>query len=258
MYKTINKIMIVRIHDFGKSNKGGYQMKKIGIIGAMDEEIEMLKQEMSIRETKNVANMEFYVGQLFDKEVVLVRCGIGKVNAAICTQALIGQFDVNVIINTGVAGAIHNELNVMDVVISTDVQQHDFDVTGFGYKIGEIPRMDRSIFEADKNLVDLAYEASSNILDSNNVMKGRIVSGDVFVSSNQLKEKIWNVFNGFCTEMEGAAIGHTCYVNSVPFVIIRSMSDKADGSAHVNFNEFVEKAAKLSKDIVKNMLSKMN
>ena len=233
-------------------------MKKIGIIGAMDEEIEMLKQEMNIAEVKNVANMEFYIGQLFGQEVVLVRCGIGKVNAAICTQALIGQFEVGQVINTGVAGAIHDELEVMDVVISTDVQQHDFDVTGFGYKIGEIPRMEKSIFEADKKLVGLAYDAATELLVNNKAMKGRIVSGDIFVSSQELKNKLWDVFNGFSTEMEGAAIGHTCYVNNIPFVIIRSMSDKADGSAHVNFNEFVEKAAKLSKDIVKNMLTQMN
>jgi len=233
-------------------------MKKIGIIGAMDEEIEMLKQEMKIAEVKNVANMEFYIGQLFDREVVLVRCGIGKVNAAICTQALIGQFEVGQVINTGVAGAIHDELEVMDVVISTDVQQHDFDVTGFGYKIGEIPRMEKSIFEADKKLVELAYAAATGLLANNKAMKGRIVSGDIFVSSQELKDKLWSVFKGFSTEMEGAAIGHTCYVNNIPFVIIRSMSDKADGSAHVNFNEFVEKAAKLSKDIVKSMLTQMN
>lgn len=232
-------------------------MRKIGIIGAMDEEIQLLKQEMIISEIVNIANMEFYVGKLYNQEVILVRCGIGKVNAAICTQILIGQFNVKAVINTGVAGAIHHELEVMDVVISTDVQQHDFDVTGFGYKIGEIPRMERSIFTADSSLVDLAFEASRNLLTENKVMKGRIVSGDIFVSSGQLKDKLWTVFNGFCTEMEGAAIGHTCFVNGIPFVIIRSMSDKADGSAHVNFNEFVEKAAKLSKDIVRNMLTQM-
>ncbi len=232
-------------------------MKKIGIIGAMDEEIEMLKQEMQIAEVKKTANLEFYVGRLFNQEAVLVRCGIGKVNAAICTQVLIGQFDVGHIINTGVAGGIHDDLEVMDVVISTDVLQHDFDVTGFGYKIGEIPRMERWIFEADTELVDMAYRAANELLESNKAIKGRIVSGDVFVSSGELKEKLWSVFQGYCTEMEGAAIGHTCYVNNIPFVIIRSMSDKADGSAHANFNEFVEKAARVSKDIVKKMLAEM-
>lgn len=232
-------------------------MSIIGIIGAMDEEIELLKQEMDIDGVKIIANMEFHVGKLYDQEVILVRCGIGKVNAAICTQILIGQFNVKAVINTGVAGAIHHQLEVMDVVISTEVQQHDFDVTGFGYKIGEIPRMDRSVFAADPCLVDLAFEAAKAVLKENSAMKGRIVSGDIFVSSRELKNKLWDVFNGCCTEMEGAAIGHTCYVNRIPFVVIRSMSDKADGSAHVNFSEFVDKAARLSKSIVKNMLTQM-
>ncbi len=233
-------------------------MKKYGIIGAMDEEIEILKSEMEITETKKIANMEFYVGTLENQQIILVRCGIGKVNAAVCTQILISQLGATSIINTGVAGAIHDDLNVLDVVISTDVQQHDFDVTGFGYPIGEIPRMDKSIFPADELLVKLANEGASEILENSKVLMGRIVTGDVFVSSSELKEKIWGIFKGYCTEMEGAAIGQACYVNDVPFVIIRAMSDKADGSAHENFNEFMHQAAINSKEIVKYILRQMN
>ncbi|WP_026476421.1 5'-methylthioadenosine/adenosylhomocysteine nucleosidase [Alkaliphilus transvaalensis] len=233
-------------------------MSIIGIIGAMDEEIEMLKSEMTINETKKIANMDFYIGKLENKDVIVVRCGIGKVNAAICTQVLVGQLGATAVINTGVAGAIHDDLDVLDVVISTDVQQHDFDVTGFGYPIGEIPRMDKSIFPSNENMAKLAFEGAQQVLNESKVLMGRIVSGDVFVSSSQLKEKIWDTFKGFCTEMEGAAIGHTSYVNSVPFVIIRAMSDKADGSAHENFNEFMNQAAINSKEIVKYMLKNMN
>ncbi|MDR5657926.1 5'-methylthioadenosine/adenosylhomocysteine nucleosidase [Serpentinicella sp. ANB-PHB4] len=229
-------------------------MSRVGIIGAMEEEVNILKDEMKILQHINIASMDFYIGKLEEKEIVLVKCGIGKVNAAICTQILIDKFNVTVIINTGVAGAVHNDLDILDVVISEDVLQHDFDVTGFGYKIGEIPRMETSIFNADKSLVAEAIEASKKALKTEKVLKGRIVSGDVFVSSNELKEKIKNTFNAFSTEMEGAAIGHTCYLNNIPFVIIRSMSDKADGSAHNNFNEFVEKASNNSKNIVKEIL----
>lgn len=232
-------------------------MQKIGIIGAMDEEVEALKNEMNIKEIKTIANMDFYIGILENKDVMLVRCGIGKVNAAICTQILISELKVDTIINTGVAGAIKDELDVLDLVISTDVQQHDFDVTGFGHKLGEIPRMDKSIFPADITLVDKAFAASKDVLKGNKAVKGRIVSGDIFVSDINLKEKLTINFNAHCTEMEGAAIGHTCYVNNIPFVIIRAMSDKADGSAHNNFNEFVKLAADHSKDIVKIMLKNM-
>jgi len=229
-------------------------MNRIGIIGAMDEEVDVLKNEMKIKEIRSIANMEFYIGNLEEREIVLVRCGIGKVNAAICTQILISELEAKTIINTGVAGALNDGLDVLDIVVSTDVQQHDFDVTGFGHKLGEIPRMEKSIFPADENLVGKALAASKEVLKQNKAVKGRIVSGDIFVSDAKLKETLLENFNAHCTEMEGAAIGHTCYVNNTPFVIIRAMSDKADGSAHSNFNEFVQEAADHSKDIVKIML----
>ncbi|AKL95555.1 5'-methylthioadenosine/S-adenosylhomocysteine nucleosidase MtnN [Clostridium aceticum] len=232
-------------------------MSKIGIIGAMDEEVDILKEEMEIKEVKHIANMDFYIGTLTGKDIVLVRCGIGKVNAAVCTQVLIGQLGAGTVINTGVAGAIHGDLEVLDVVISTEVQQHDFDVTGFGYGIGEIPRMETSIFKASEVLMEKAYEAAAKVLKAQKVFKGKIVSGDVFVSSSSLKDRLQEVFQAYCTEMEGAAIGHTCYLNQVPFVIIRAMSDKADGSAHANFSEFVEAASENSKEIVMHMLRQM-
>ncbi|ABW18956.1 5'-methylthioadenosine/adenosylhomocysteine nucleosidase [Alkaliphilus oremlandii] len=232
-------------------------MNRIGIIGAMDEEIDVFKEEMEIKEVKSIANIDFYIGNIYGKSVVLVRCGIGKVNAAICTQILISELNVDLVINTGVAGAINDELDVMDIVVSTDVLQHDFDVTGFGYQLGEIPRMDTFIFPADAHLVEKTVSASERVLKNNKVIKGRVVSGDIFVSDMKLKENLLKNFSADCTEMEGAAIGHTCYVNNIPFVVIRAMSDKADGSAGTNYNEFVQEAIANSKEIVKIMLKQI-
>lgn len=230
-------------------------MDKIGIIGAMDEEIKILHDNMSVERVINIASMEFFEGFLKDKKVVLVRCGIGKVNAAVCTQILITQFNVQGIINTGVAGAVYDKLNIGDIVISKDVAQHDFDATGFGYKLGEIPRLNEYIFKGDNNLIELAQKISKEELIEHNVYLGRILSGDVFVASPDVKEVLWDTFEGYCVEMEGAAIGQTCYLNKIPFVILRSISDKADGSAHVNFNEFVNRAAVNSSEIVEKIIN---
>ncbi len=230
----------------------------IGIIGAMDEEIHILKGKMKLEETIEMAGMKFHKGQLKDKAVVIVRSGIGKVNAAVCAQILISNFHVSTIINTGVAGAVQDDLSVGDIVVSSDVIEHDFDVTGFGgYKLGQIPRMDAYIFEADKKIVEIAMNASEKENKNHKTVVGRILSGDVFVASRDKKDFLWREFQGYCTEMEGAAIGHTCYLNQVPFVIIRAMSDKADGSAHVNFNEFVHQAANHSSEIVMNMIQQL-
>ena len=232
-------------------------MIRVGIIGAMDEEVDILKEIMDIQDTVEKSGLRFYIGKLEDKDVVLVRCGIGKVNAALCTQILLSEFNVNSIVNTGVAGALHDELGVYDIVISTDAMYHDFDTTVFGNKIGEIPRMDTSIFKADEKLINAAYESSKKEVRSHKVVKGRVVTGDIFISSMELKDKLVNELGAYCGEMEGAAIAHVCHVNKVPFVIIRAMSDKADGSADVTYEEFVQEAAHNSKDIVLNMLRHM-
>lgn len=229
-------------------------MKRIGIIGAMDEEVDILIQLMEVRETVEKASLKFYKGTLEGKEIVLVRCGIGKVNSALCTQILISEFDVDAIVNTGVAGALHADLGVYDIVISTDAIQHDFDTTVFGDKKGVIPRMESSTFVADERLVKAAYESSVAETKTHKVVKGRVVSGDIFISSKELKDELVNEFDACCGEMEGAAIAHVCSLNATPFVIIRAMSDKADGTADVTYDEFVQDAAHNSKDIVVNML----
>lgn len=225
-----------------------------GIIGAMDEEVEKIKNEMIIEKKETKAKTLFYKGIFEGKKIVLVRCGIGKVNAAIISQILITEYKVDAIINTGVAGGIKEEVEIGDVVISTDVIEHDFDARKFGYKLGQIPRLDVLSFKANKELVDLAFSATEKELENNNVFKGRIVSGDVFVAEKEEKEKLWNNFNAYCVEMEGAAIGHTAYINDKAFLIIRAISDKADGKASKNYEEFVNLAIENSVNILKRIL----
>jgi len=233
-------------------------MNSIGIIGAMDEEIAILVDKIKINKKFKRAKMEFYVGRYSNKEVVVVKSGIGKVNASVCSQILVSEFHVDAVINTGVAGAIYDGLEVGDIVISQDVIQHDFDVTGFGgYKLGEIPRMDNYIFNADNDLINMAIRAATKDDVKHEAFVGRILSGDVFIASCEKKDFLWKEFKGYCTEMEGAAIGHACYLNNIPFVVIRAMSDKADGTAHVNFNDFFNEAAKNSTEIVLDMLTYM-
>ncbi len=229
-------------------------MNRIGIIGAMDEEVDILVQLMEVKETIEKASLKFYKGTLEGKDIVLVRCGIGKVNSALCAQILISEFDVNAVVNTGVAGALHSDLDVYDIVISTDAIQYDFDTTVFGHKKGEIPRMENSTFVADEKLVKAAFESSLEETKTHKIVKGRVVTGDMFISSKELKDELVNEFDAYCGEMEGAAIAHVCSLNKVPFVIIRAMSDKADGTADVVYEEFVQDAAHNSKDIVLNML----
>ena len=229
-------------------------MSVVGIIGAMEEEVAALKEKIVIDEVKKYASLEFYSGKMYDKDIVVVRCGIGKVNAAVCTQIMIDKFGVDMIIDTGVAGAVSNKLNIADIVVSSDALQHDMDATGFGYKVGEIPRMDVSCFKADEKLIELAKKASSNKIADHKVFVERIVSGDQFVSDMKVKERLIEDFNGFCTEMEGAAIAHVCHLNKIPFVIIRSISDKADNSAETNFEEFTQIAADNSTKIIEGMI----
>jgi len=220
----------------------------------MDEEIEIFKPKMDVISVKRIVEMEFIVGKLFGANVVVVRCGIGKVNAAICVQVLSDLFGVDYVINTGVAGGIEPTLSVCDIVISKDVVQHDFDATIFGYDPGIIPRMPASYFEADDMLVKLAAEACAKVAPERKTLVGRIASGDLFVAQKEDRERLVKHFGAYCTEMEGAAIGHACYLNKIPFVVIRSMSDTADHDAKDDFKTNAEIAAKQSGAIVEYIL----
>lgn len=226
----------------------------IGIIGAMDEEVISLKRKMTVTEEKEIAGMTFYVGTVSNKEVVVVRCGIGKVNAAICTQILADLFGVEYVINTGVAGALHPELNIGDIVVSSDTVEHDMDASPVGNPRGEIPRMKKTFFEADAKLINAAKEAAEHLRGERQIFIGRIASGDQFVCSMKVREDIYSAFTAYCAEMEGAAIAHTCYLNNIPFVVIRAISDKADQSADVNFEEFVDEAARNASRMIEGIL----
>lgn len=232
-------------------------MGKIGIIGAMEEEVLALKEKLKISEVRGIASHEFYVGTLQSKEVVLVRGGIGKVNAAICTQLLIDCFHVDSVINTGVAGALDESLSIGDIVISSDAIQHDVDVSGFGYDPGVIPRMKESTFKADSRLIHIAEKASEVLSMNINIFVNRIISGDQFISGTDKRKDLVDKFHGFCTEMEGAAVAHACYLNKIPFVIIRSITDRADESAGVDFAEFTQLASSNSCKMIEKMLEIM-
>ncbi|MGB8452696.1 MAG: 5'-methylthioadenosine/adenosylhomocysteine nucleosidase [Anaerocolumna sp.] len=217
-------------------------MDKIGIIGAMEEEVNQLKDKMAKVQVKSKAAMDFYSGKLEGKDVVIVRSGIGKVNAAICTQILMDEFNIDIVINTGIAGSLKAEINIGDMVISTDTLQHDMDATGFGYEYGVIPRMETSVFKADTKLTKKASEICSQVNPDISVFLGRIVSGDQFIGNKDKKTWIARQFEGYCTEMEGAAIAQTAYLNKVPFLIVRAISDKADDSAHMDYGKFEAEA----------------
>ncbi len=232
-------------------------MEKIGIIGAMDEEIENYLGGMENIAEIVEANIHFYQGKMNNKSVVVSKSGVGKVNSAVCTQILIDKFKIDQVIFTGVAGAIHPELEIGDVVISTTAMQHDMDASALGFAKGTIPFSEKSVFNADKHLVDMAYEASNEV-SRGNTYKGMILSGDQFIAGGEQAKSLYEQFEGFCTEMEGAAVAQVCDMNEIPFVIVRSLSDKADGSAHVNFAEFSINAAENSYRIVHKMLGKIN
>lgn len=229
----------------------------IGIIGAMDEEVAALKEAMEVEETVKRASMEFVKGRLGEKEVTVVRSGIGKVNAAVCAQLLVSEFHAEVLINTGIAGSLDAKIDIGDMVISEDALYHDMDAVSFGYPLGQVPRMDVLAFPMDERLVRLAVEANEEANPDIHSFVGRVVSGDQFVASDAVKEKIAGNFGGLCTEMEGAAIAHTAYLNEVSCVIIRAISDKADGSATEDYPEFEKKAIEHSVRLVKKLVSKI-
>ena len=229
----------------------------IGIIGAMEEEVSILKETMEIEETVSYAGMDFCKGKLCGRDVVIVRSGIGKVNAAICTQVLVDKFNVDVLINTGVAGSLDAQIDIGDMVISTDCVEHDMDTSVFGDPIGQVPRMDTFSFPADPVLVGKAMAANETANPDIKTFTGRIVSGDQFISSPEVKDKLVSLFGAKCAEMEGAAIAHAAYLNKVSCVIIRAISDKADNSATMDYPTFEKKAIEHSVRLVRNLLPRI-
>lgn len=229
----------------------------IGIIGAMEEEVAHLKEAMQVEKTVERAAMTFVKGKLDGKDVVVVRSGIGKVNAGICAQILADLFEVDTLINTGVAGSLDAALDIGDIVISTDAVQHDMDVSALGDPVGQIPRMDTFAFPADERLVQLAVQANEEANPDIHTFTGRVVSGDQFVSDGSVKERLVTQFQAKCTEMEGAAIAQAAYLNRISCVIIRAISDKADNSSTMDYAAFEKQAITHTVRLVRNLMGKV-
>ena len=212
-------------------------MKKLGIIGAMQIEVELLVEQLQNRQEANHAGSTYYEGILEGLPVVVVQCGVGKVNAAVSAQVLCSCYGVTHLVNTGIAGSLDARLDIGDLLISQNAMYHDFDVISFGYPMGKVPGMDVVAFPGDDSLISLA-QAAAEAVHPGHVVLGRVASGDQFVCSAEQKERIIAVTQAQCTEMEGAAIAQAAYRNGVPFVIIRAISDKADGSAEMDYPTF--------------------
>ena len=215
---------------------------KLGIIGAMDVEVALLKKNMQNLTVSTWAGMEFYDGILEGAAAVVVQCGVGKINAAMCTQILIDRFCVTHVVNTGIAGSLDARLDIGDLVVSRDAIHHDFDLHFWGRPIGQVPGLDVVAFPADERLTEKAY-ATAEAINPGHTRVGRVASGDQFICSQEQKNKIIGDTQAVCAEMEGASIAHTAYRNGIPFVIIRAISDKADGSAQMDYPTFEAIAA---------------
>ena len=234
-------------------------MKKLGIIGAMTVEVETLKNHMNNRRITTRAGMEFCEGQLAGLDVVVVQCGVGKVNAALCAQILCACYDVTHLVNTGVAGSLCAELDIGDLVISQDAVYHDFDcsVINDAYRVGQVPGLAVWSFPADPVMMELAMKAAETVNPGHNKI-GTVASGDQFICDKLVKERIVANTGAICTEMEGAAIAHAAWRNQVPFVVLRAISDKADDSAEMDYPTFeaiaAERCAAVTEHLAANLL----
>lgn len=229
---------------------------KIGIIGAMDVEVKELIESMDNIKKEIISGIVYFEGTLHGKNVVVAKCGVGKVHAAVCAQTMILKYKPDAILNTGVAGSLNSDLDIADLVISDNVVQHDMDTSGLGDPVGLISGVNLINIPCSKSLVE-KIEQSAKTLERTNVVVGTIASGDQFICNQDRKEYIVKHFDALCAEMEGAAIGHVCFLNNVDFCIIRAISDKADGSAHMDFPTFTLIAAKKSTQLISTFLKSL-
>ena len=224
---------------------------RVGIIGAMAVEVALLKEQLADTEVQAVAGMDFCVGTLGGTPVVVVQSGIGKVNAGICTQVLVDRFGVDAVVNTGVAGSLDGRIDVGDLVVSTDCVWHDFDVTPLGYAPGQVPGLDTLAFPADEGLHACALAAAREVAPEVAAWEGRVVSGDQFVADEATRRRLAEGFGGRCCEMEGTAIAQAAWLNGVPFVVVRAISDKPGSDEQVvDYNTFEEASARRCAKIV--------
>ncbi len=238
------------------STEEGITVRRIGIIAAMEVEMELLRAQMRNLQIEKTAGMEFYSGQIGEYEVTLMQCGIGKVSAALGAQAMILKFQPDCIINTGCAGALAKGLQIGEMVISDSTVEWDIDLLALGMPRGYVSSMNAVEMKADSDLADWIISAIPKELP---VRKGLVVSGDQFVSRPEQRSIILEAFpDALCAEMEGGAIGHVCAQNQVPFCVVRCMSDTADGDSEVNFAVFVKEAGEKSAEILLSLLKKEN
>lgn len=222
---------------------------KWGILGALDAEVELIRSQMAITKQTKQFGTVFYEGTVHDREIVLVCCGVGKVNAAVCAAAVLSQFGADCIINVGIAGAMEHGLHILDVVISAEVGFHDQDAVMLKY----YPQ--RAFFPADDALIALCDKACAALPEMEGRWRhGRIVSGDRFVDDTQTKQSIDARYAPACVEMEGAAIGHAAFMYEKPYLVIRTMSDAADDAANETYDNFIGEAAHTSASIILKML----
>lgn len=223
--------------------------KYIGIIVAEIKELEAIKEIMINIEEIVIYDLKIFKGEINDKKYIVVRSGVGKVNAARTVQILIDKFDIEYIVNVGSAGAINNTLNIGDIVIGESLVQHDFDVTAFGREKGYIPDTGK-FFKAEEQLIQKCQNIK---IENINIIKGTIASGDVFCKDIDMKYRIRDEFDSDCVEMEGAAIAQVCYLNRIPFIVIRSISDIPNGKNQLDFNEYLELASKNCAEFIKQL-----
>ena len=226
----------------------------IGILGAMDIELEALLADMENKEATQISGFTFFQGRLAEREVVIAKCGIGKVAAALCAQAMILHYRPTLLIHTGVAGTLTAALSVTDVAVGTEALQHDMDTSPLGDPVGLISGINKIYFEADKKAADLFLKIAKE--DGINAIGGRIASGDQFIASAEQKARIVESFGAIACEMESGAVAHAAYLNETPFVILRAISDSADGSSHMDYPTFLPLAAERSYQMVKKFLEK--
>ena len=236
-------------------------MTKLGIIGAMSMEVETLVSSMENAAPKTIAGSLFYEGTLEGLPCVVVQCGVGKVNAALCAQILCTAYGVTRLVNTGIAGSLCADLDIADLLVSRDAMYHDFDCVHFGYPYGKVPGMDVISFPADETLMAYAFSAAEAV-NPGHTKIGRVASGDQFIASKETKDSIIEKTHALCTEMEGTAIAQTAYRNGIPFVILRAISDKADNSAEMDYPTFetlsAHRCAEVTHRLVKMLLEAEN
>lgn len=227
----------------------------IGIMCAMEREIQTMQEKITDAKTERISGYDFTVGQLCGKEVVLCRCGIGKVNAALCTEAMLVRYPVDLVINSGVAGSLRAPVEIGDIVVATDLVQHDVDTSALGDPIGFVSTVNTLSFPCDEAAASVMAEAAGEI-EGINVYRMRIASGDQFITAKADKDRIVELFDAVACEMEGGAIAQVCYANQVKCLVIRAISDSSSGQHHMEYSEFMPMAAEHSANAVMSFLQK--